>query len=193
MRVRHFSRFSRSGAPQLFRSTFKDRPALYFPRDVAHPPAVQDVGAPVAQGITDHIIAPMFNAAPPQNIEDGSGHLIPNPALMDECQALGATKLGAAVTAGSYFTQLGRRGDVVHACFALTSKGTLFLLDSRDHISVRGCSFDMYRSSVGTLWSCYLPRQTTEGVLGGRCSLLSHWCLFHWILLVSGLRILKLS
>jgi hypothetical protein len=25
--------------PQLFRSTFRDRPALYFPRDVAHPPS----------------------------------------------------------------------------------------------------------------------------------------------------------
>jgi hypothetical protein len=51
--------------------------------------AVQDVGMPVAEGITNHVIAPMFDAAPPQNIEDGSGHLIPNPALMDECQALG--------------------------------------------------------------------------------------------------------
>jgi hypothetical protein len=24
--------------PQSFRSTFKDKPALYFPRNVAHPP-----------------------------------------------------------------------------------------------------------------------------------------------------------
>ena len=50
--------------------------------------AVQDVGVPVAEGITNHIIAPMLDAAPPQNIEDVSGHLIPNPALMDECQSM---------------------------------------------------------------------------------------------------------
>jgi len=51
--------------------------------------AVQDVATPVAQGFVDHVMTPMFNAAPPQNIEDGNGHLIPNPALMDECQAMG--------------------------------------------------------------------------------------------------------
>lgn len=51
--------------------------------------AVQDVAAPVAKGFVDHVMTPMFNAAPPQNIEDGNGHLIPNPALMDECQAMG--------------------------------------------------------------------------------------------------------
>jgi hypothetical protein len=40
---------------------------------------VLDVVAPVAQGFVDHVEGPMFDAAPPQNIEDGSGHLIPNP------------------------------------------------------------------------------------------------------------------
>lgn len=53
--------------------------------------AVQDVAAPVARGFVDHVMTPMFNAAPPQNIEDGNGHLIPNPALMDECQAMGCS------------------------------------------------------------------------------------------------------
>jgi RHS repeat-associated protein len=51
--------------------------------------AVQDVATPAAQAFVDHVMTPMFNAAPPQNIEDGNGHLIPNPALMDECQAMG--------------------------------------------------------------------------------------------------------
>ena len=34
--------------------------------------------------IVNGVMAPMFNAAPPQMIDDGNGHLIPNPALMDE-------------------------------------------------------------------------------------------------------------
>jgi hypothetical protein len=29
------------GTPSLFRSTTKDKPALYFPRNVAHPPRVE--------------------------------------------------------------------------------------------------------------------------------------------------------
>lgn len=51
--------------------------------------AVQDVATPAAQAIIDHVMAPMFNAAPPQNIDNGNGRLIPNPQLMDECQGLG--------------------------------------------------------------------------------------------------------
>ncbi len=52
---------------------------------------VQDVATPVAQGFVDHVMTPMFNAAPPQNIEDGNGHLIPNPAFQEQniCQDLG--------------------------------------------------------------------------------------------------------
>ncbi len=34
--------------------------------------------------VTNQILAPMFNAAPTQNIDDGNGHMIPNPALRDE-------------------------------------------------------------------------------------------------------------
>jgi hypothetical protein len=37
--------------PQLFRSTFKDRPALHFPRDVAHPPGTTDVYNTAGQGV----------------------------------------------------------------------------------------------------------------------------------------------
>lgn len=33
-----FSKIARSGAPQLFRSMLKDKPALYFPVEVAHLP-----------------------------------------------------------------------------------------------------------------------------------------------------------
>jgi RHS repeat-associated protein len=45
---------------------------------------VQDVGLLAGQAFTDHVTAPMFNAAPPQMIDNGNGQLIPNPALMDE-------------------------------------------------------------------------------------------------------------
>lgn len=38
--------------------------------------------------IQQSLLAPMFNAAPPQMIDDGNGHLIPNPALMSEYEAL---------------------------------------------------------------------------------------------------------
>ena len=34
--------------------------------------------------ITNNILAPMLNAAPPQMISTGNGHMIPNPALMDD-------------------------------------------------------------------------------------------------------------
>ncbi len=34
----HFSKGARSGAPSAFRPQFKDKPALYFPRNVARPP-----------------------------------------------------------------------------------------------------------------------------------------------------------
>jgi hypothetical protein len=44
---------------------------------------VSDVGTSVGNFITNHIEAPMFNAAPTQNIDDGNGHMIPNPALAD--------------------------------------------------------------------------------------------------------------
>jgi RHS repeat-associated protein len=50
--------------------------------------AVEDVGYLAAQKFVDKVLTPMFNAAPPQNIEDGNGHLIPNPGLMDDCQGL---------------------------------------------------------------------------------------------------------
>jgi len=33
-----FSKSARSGAPQLFRSMLKDKPALFFPVKVVHPP-----------------------------------------------------------------------------------------------------------------------------------------------------------
>ena len=45
---------------------------------------VMDAGQLAGAWITNNIWAPMFNAAPPQMISDGNGHLIPNPALMDE-------------------------------------------------------------------------------------------------------------
>lgn len=51
--------------------------------------AVQDVGQPLAQGFVDHVEAPMFNAAPPQNIPDGNGHLIPQSQEQNICQDLG--------------------------------------------------------------------------------------------------------
>jgi RHS repeat-associated protein len=51
---------------------------------------VKDVGTPAVEFITNQVIAPMFDAAPPQNIPDGNGYLIPNPALMSECQIAGA-------------------------------------------------------------------------------------------------------
>jgi hypothetical protein len=47
-------------------------------------------------------------------------------------------------------TQLEGKGDVFHACFAVTSKAALYIFGSRGHLIVRGCSFDMYRSIVGT-------------------------------------------
>jgi RHS repeat-associated protein len=45
---------------------------------------VADVGAVAGQVATDQVIAPVFNAAPPQMIDNGNGQLIANPALMSE-------------------------------------------------------------------------------------------------------------
>jgi hypothetical protein len=50
--------------------------------------AFYDVGLATGQFITNHVLAPMFNAAPPQTI-NANGYSMPNPALMNECQALG--------------------------------------------------------------------------------------------------------
>lgn len=51
--------------------------------------AVQDVGSLVGQFITNNILAPIFNAAPPQQIDNGNGVLIPNAGATEECQFTG--------------------------------------------------------------------------------------------------------
>jgi RHS repeat-associated protein len=50
--------------------------------------AVQDVGLLAGHWITDNVMAPMLNAAPPQMINDGNGLSIPNPALMSESELI---------------------------------------------------------------------------------------------------------
>jgi RHS repeat-associated protein len=50
---------------------------------------VYDVGDLAGHFITNNVMAPMLAAAPPEKIDDSNGHLIPNPAQADECQALG--------------------------------------------------------------------------------------------------------
>jgi RHS repeat-associated protein len=51
--------------------------------------ALYDVGMLVGDFFEHDIVGPMFNAAPPQQIDDGFGGRIPNPALVDPCHALG--------------------------------------------------------------------------------------------------------
>lgn len=49
--------------------------------------AVQDVGLLAGQWITNHVMAPMLNAAPAQTMDDGNGHTIPTPEA--QCVASG--------------------------------------------------------------------------------------------------------
>jgi len=50
---------------------------------VAATTLVMDAGKVAGNFISDVVLKPMLNSLPPQNINDGSGHMIPNPALQD--------------------------------------------------------------------------------------------------------------
>ena len=55
----------------------------FFVRELGLPLAIASTAEDAAEAgsefITDHVLAPIFNAAPPQTIDDGNGLSMPNP------------------------------------------------------------------------------------------------------------------